>query len=121
MTRGPADRRRAERRGRSAERLALLLLLAKGYRPVARRAKTPLGEIDLLVRRGTVLAAVEVKARPTLTDAAGAIAPRQWDRVARALSWYVSGRPALAGLDLRFDAVLVAGWRARHVPDAWRP
>lgn len=115
------ERRRAERRGQGAENWAALLLLAKGYRPLARRLKTPVGEIDLLVRRGGVLAVVEVKARRTLDQAAEAIPERQWRRIARALEWYLAGRPALAGLTIRFDAVLLAGWRMRHLPDAWRP
>ncbi len=116
-----AGKRDAERRGHGAERLAALLLLAKGYRPLARRLKTPVGEIDLLARRGGVLAAVEVKARRTLDQAAEAIPERQWRRIARALEWYLAGRPELAELTVRFDAVLLAGWRIRHVQDAWRP
>ena len=80
-----------------------------------------MGEIDLLVRRGGVLAAVEVKARRTLDQAAEAIPERQWQRIARALEWYIAGRPGLAEMTIRFDAVLLAGWRMRHIPDAWRP
>lgn len=114
-------RKRAERRGRRAETLAFLFLLAKGYRPVARRLKTPVGELDLVMRRGGVLAIIEVKARPSLGQAAEAIAPRQWQRLSRATQWLVAGRPALADLSIRFDAVLVSGLSVRHVPDAWRP
>ena len=115
------DRKKAERRGRSAETLAFLFLLLKGYRPVARRLKTPVGEMDLVMRKGGVLAVVEVKARPSLDAAAEAIRPRQWQRLMRAADWLIAGRPGLAGLSIRFDAVLVAGLSLRHIPDAWRP
>lgn len=119
---GARDRRGAERGGRRAEALAALLLQAKGYRILARRLRTPVGEIDLVARRGDVLVAVEVKARGRPDDAAQAIAPRQWGRLARALDWARAGRPDWAGLALRFDAVLLAPWRVpRHVADAWRP
>lgn len=114
-------KRRAEKRGRSAETLAFLFLLLKGYRPVARRLKTPVGELDLVLRKGDVLAVVEVKARPSLDQAAEAISPRQWQRLTRAVAWLVAGRPALARLSIRFDAVLVSGFLVRHVSDAWRP
>ena len=116
-----ADRKQAEKRGRGAETLALLYLLAKGYRPAARRLKTPVGEIDLVMRRGDILAVVEVKARPDLDRAAEAITPRQRQRLQRAAEWLIAGKPAFAGLSIRFDAVLVSGLRVRHVPDAWRP
>ena len=115
------SRKQAERRGRWAETLAFLFLLAKGYRPVARRLKTPVGELDLVMRRGGVLAVVEVKARPSLSQAAEAIRPRQWQRLLRAAQWLTAGRPGLAALSIRFDAVLVSGLTVRHVPDAWRP
>ncbi len=114
-------RRRAERWGRYAEAAAALALLVKGYRPVARRLKTPAGEIDIVARRGRTLAIVEVKARATLDGAAFALGPRQQRRLARAAA-VAAGRPALAGLDVRFDVVLVAPWRwPRHLKDAWRP
>lgn len=116
-----AQKKQAERRGRWAETIALLHLLVRGYRPVARRLKTPVGEIDLVMRRGTVLAVVEVKARPSLDEAAEAIRPRQWQRLLRAAEWLMAGRPGLSALSIRFDAVLVSGLAVRHVPDAWRP
>lgn len=116
-----AQKRQAERRGRWAETLAFLYLLLKGYRPVVRRMKTPVGELDLVMRRGDVLVVVEVKARPSLAQAAEAIRPRQQQRLARATEWLLAGRPALAELSIRFDAVLVSGLAIRHLPDAWRP
>ncbi|HZH27308.1 MAG TPA: YraN family protein [Azospirillaceae bacterium] len=120
--RASAYRRRAERRGRIAETIARLLLNLKGYRIVASRLRTPVGEIDLLARRGGVLAVVEVKTRPTLADAGDAVSYAQRHRLARAAVAVLAGRTDLAGLTVRFDAVLVPrrGW-PRHLPDAWRP
>jgi len=114
-------RRAAERRGKSAELLCLWQLRLKGYRILARRYKTPVGEIDLIVRRGQVLAAVEVKARADFITAGEAITPRQQRRVARALAHFIGGRSDLAALAARFDVMLVAPRRwPRHVIDAWR-
>lgn len=116
------DRRRAERQGRWAERLAAQYLRLKGYRILARGWRAPEGEIDLVARRGRVLALVEVKARPSAADAAYAIQPRQRRRIERAALRFLSQHPQLAACDLRFDALLVAPWRwPRHLIDAWRP
>lgn len=114
--------RAAHATGLRAERLAGLLLRLKGYRILARRMKTRAGEIDLIVRRGGVVAFVEVKARADLDAAAEALFMRQRARLARAAELFLAARPALAHLDMRFDLVLVAPRRfPRHLPDAWRP
>ena len=116
------DRRRAERRGRGAEALAAVLLILKGHRILARRARTPVGEIDLIARKGPTLIFAEVKARATLDAGAQALVPRQRQRIARAAEAFVRARPGLAGLDWRFDLIVVAGgWRLRHLKDVWRP
>jgi len=115
------DRQRAWRRGWWAETLCAVYLRLHGYRILSRRMRTPVGEIDVLVRRGRVLAVVEVKARGDLALAAESVTDRQKQRLIRAAGWVVSGRPDLAALDLRFDVMLVAPWRLpRHVVDAWR-
>lgn len=117
-----ARRRAAERLGLRAETWAALWLILKGYRVLARRVKTPAGEIDLVVRRGGVVAAVEVKARPSLESAVAAVSLRQRLRVARGLESFLAGRPDLAGLDRRFDLVAVRPWRLpAHLADIWRP
>ncbi len=117
-----AKRRRAVRRGRIGEAAAAVWLLCKGYRILGRRVKTPVGEIDILARRGSVVAVVEVKARPTAAAAAEAIGARQRRRLERAAHWLLARRPDLAGADIRFDAILIAPFRAPcHVVDAWRP
>jgi putative endonuclease len=77
-----AERQVAFRLGLSAETRAAALLLAKGFRIVARRWRSPVGEIDLVARRGRLLVFVEVKARGVLEDAAEAVTPRQQRRIA---------------------------------------
>lgn len=112
------DGRARRSRGRRAEALALLALLVRGYRPVARNLKTPVGEIDLVVRRRGVLAVIEVKTRGTLADAAESIRPDQQARIRRAAEWLLNRRPDLAHLTIRFDAMLVlpARW-PKHLVD----
>jgi putative endonuclease len=116
-----ARRRRAERRGRLAEWLCLWHLRLRGWRIVAQGWRCPAGEIDIIARRGRVLAIIEVKSRPNLGVAAAALAPRQRRRIARAAEAFLGARPDLAGLDLRFDLMLVAPRRLpRHWRGAWR-
>ena len=115
-------RRAAYRHGHLAEAAALLWLCIKFYRPIARRYRTPLGEIDLIVKRGRTLAFVEVKARASSADALGAVGRFAERRIADAADLWLARHPAAAGLDLRFDMVVVTPWRLpRHVPDAFRP
>jgi putative endonuclease len=116
-----AAKRRAQRRGHVAEMVCLWHLRLRGWRILARRFRVPSGEVDLIARRGGVLAAIEVKARGTLADAAESVGPRQRRRVARALDHFVAMRPELARLSLRYDVMLVTPRRLpRHLADAWR-
>jgi putative endonuclease len=104
-----------------AEFLCRVHLRLRGWRIVARDWRCPAGEIDIVARRGKVLAIIEVKARATAADAMSAITPRQRRRIARATSAFLVARPELAGLAVRFDVMLVARLRTpRHLPDAWR-
>jgi putative endonuclease len=115
-----AQRRKAEIWGRRAERLAKIALALKGYRILEHRCRLASGEIDLVVRRGKVIAAVEVKARTVHDDEA--ISATQWQRIARTLELYLSRKPELAGLERRFDRIDVAPRRwPRHSKDVWRP
>jgi len=117
-----AERRRAFRRGHWAERLCAAHLRLRGYRVIARRLRTPAGEIDLVARRAGTLAVIEVKARADESAAAEAITARQRARILDATRWFLAGRRDLAALSIRFDAMLVTPWRwPRHVTDAWRP
>jgi putative endonuclease len=117
--RDTAARRRAERHGRGAETRALLALLVKGYLPLARRVRTPVGEIDLIVKRGRVLAFVEVKARADAEEALAAAA-RSRERILRAAEWWLAAHPRHAKAEPRFDVVLIAPGRfPAHIPGAF--
>lgn len=118
-------RQKAHRLGHAAEWRAVWRLRLAGYSILARRYKTRLGEIDIVARRGGVLAFVEVKARADAATAADALGGRQFGRVSRAASLFVARHPRLAACSVRFDAVLVSGspwWRLwpTHLPDVWR-
>ena len=115
-----SDRIRAGARGRSGETVAAWWLRLKGYRILARDLRCPVGEIDLVARRGPTLAIVEVKARPDRDRAAEAITPRQRRRIEAATGWYLAAHPALAGCNIRFDAVLVTPGRLpQHLEGCW--
>jgi putative endonuclease len=115
-------RREAYRHGHVAEAAAMLFLLAKGFRPIARRYKTPLGEVDLIVKRGRLIAFIEVKARVLERDALESVGPASEKRIVEAADLWLAKHPAAAGYDLRYDMVLLMPWRLpRHVPDAFRP
>ena len=113
-------RRLAWRFGRLGEALCAWRLRLCGWRLLARDVRTPVGELDLVVRRGRMLAFVEVKARSD----AGVNEPltaHQRRRIVRAAAAYLAARPDLAGLDIRFDVMLVGRARLpRHLPAAFR-
>lgn len=106
----------AFRSGHAAEWVAAVLLMAKGYRILGFRLKDRAAEIDLLARRGRVLAVVEVKRRATLEAARLALKPAQYDRLIAAGQAIRRKRPALQSLDLRIDMVALAPGRfPRHL------
>lgn len=112
-------RREAEARGRRAERIAAWWLRMKGYRIVAQRVRTPVGEVDIIARRWRTTAFVEVKARATLAELDVAIDRHRLTRVAAAAS-ALAQRHAFPGGDIRIDVVLVAPGRLpRHLPNVW--
>ncbi len=113
-------RKRSERHGHRAERLAAWFLRLKGYRVIARRWRTGAGEIDLVVKRGRVLAFVEVKARADLLAGLEAVTPAARARIARAGAAWVSRYPAAGTLDLRYDIIVMRRRRwPVHVPNAF--
>lgn len=107
--------------GRRGEVWAALLLMAKGYRILGFRLKTPQAEIDLLAKRGPVLAVVEVKRRTSLEAALETVTFDQRDRLRRAGAALAANRPALAACVIRLDLVALAPGRLpMHIPDAWK-
>ena len=106
---------RSWREGHGAEWIAALWLMLKGYRILGFRLKTRAGEIDILARRGRVLAVVEVKRRATLEAAQAALTPQQTARLVSAVQQVAHGRKALQGLQIRLDIVALAPGRfPRH-------
>ncbi len=115
--RGAAGRRA----GRRGEVLAAIWLMAKGYRILGFRLKTPQAEIDLLALRGQTLAVVEVKRRGDLLTALEAVGFDQRERLRRAGLAIAAQRPRLSGAAVRLDLMALAPGRLpRHIPDAWK-
>lgn len=116
-----ARKQRAYRLGLWAEWACLLLLICKGYRPLARRFRTPQGEVDIIARRGDTLAFVEVKARHSHRAAAEAVSKRQQRRIVQAATEFMARRKDYNRCYGRFDLMLVSPWRLPcHVVNAWR-
>lgn len=111
-------RQRAEQQGRRGEALAAWYLRLTGWRILARREKTPRGEIDLIARRGRTLAMIEVKWRRNAADLALALDQRRLRRVVAAAE-AAAPRFLRPGDDLRIDAILLAPGRwPRHIANA---
>jgi putative endonuclease len=106
--------------GISAESRAAAYLVAKGFRILSRRWKSPLGELDIVARRRKLLIFVEVKARATLDAAAESIDARTQRRIAAAAEAWLATYPQPNVTDMRFDAMLVApGKIPRHIQGAF--
>jgi putative endonuclease len=121
LSRRAPIRQIAERRGRTAEAWCALLLRLSGYRILATRLKTPVGELDLVARRGRLLVVVEVKARESWEAAGEAVSAAQRRRIERATGWLQASQPALSALSVRFDVMLVRPWRwPQRLAGAWR-
>jgi putative endonuclease len=117
--RSTATRRVAEEAGRRGERLAAWWLRLKGWQILDRRVRTPAGEVDLVAKRGALIAFVEVKARRSAAELDHAIDQRRLARVAAAAELLMP-RYATAGEDIRVDVVLLApGTCPRHIENAW--
>ena len=114
------SRKASHRAGIIAEYVALVWLMLKGYWPVALRYKTAVGEIDLVVRRGSVLAFVEVKLRQTAMAAAYAVHEKNQSRVLRAAQYFLNHYPHYAQHTVRFDVCLVPWYGLpQHIPQAF--
>ena len=111
----------ARRSGRRSEVWAALWLMARGYRILGFRLKTPQAEIDLLAKKGPVLAVVEVKSRANIEAALEAVGFDQRERLRRAGTSLAARRPGLADCAVRLDLLALAPRRLpRHIPDAWK-
>ncbi|MBB4617546.1 YraN family protein [Sphingomonas abaci] len=114
-----AHRQEAEQAGRRGERLAGWWLRLKGWQVLDRRVRTPAGEVDLVARKGRLVAFIEVKTRAAAADLDWAIDERRLARVAAAAELLMP-RYAGPGDDIRVDVLLLApGCRPRHIENAW--
>lgn len=114
------DKRGSYRLGLAAEQFAAWGLRLRGYRILACRYKTPVGEIDLVARKGRTLIFVEVKARNNLSTALQSVTPHMKKRIVRAALCFIARNSACSGYDMRFDLVAVAPpfyWK--HLDNAW--
>ena len=107
--------------GLLAEALCRAYLRLHGWRILSSRYKCSRGEIDIIARRGRMLAMVEVKARSTQGDALAAVSPRQWLRIHDAANDFLAHNQQLTPCDVRFDVMAVASLWPTHIRDAWRP
>ncbi|MCA1490281.1 YraN family protein [Sinorhizobium alkalisoli] len=115
-----ARKLKALKRGLLAEYRAALCLMLKGYRIVAMRHRTRLGEIDIIARRGELVAIVEVKARTTFDGAVFAVSASSQRRIRAASDLWLSSQPDFHRLSVRYDIIAVLPWRwPRHLPDAF--
>jgi putative endonuclease len=116
-----AKREAAEARGRFAETRAVAALTAEGYALLAQRARTPAGELGLVVEKDGLLVFVEVKARATLTEAAFSLGARQQARLLAAGEVWMARNPGHGVAGVRFDVLLVdARGQVRRIADALR-
>jgi putative endonuclease len=114
------ERVAAFRLGLSAESRAAMLLIAKAYRILARRWKTPFGEVDIVARRRHTLVFVEVKARATADEAIEAVTARSQQRIIRAAEMWLGHHPEDGKGDVRFDVIVVTpGKMPQHIPNAF--
>ncbi len=112
---------RAQQGGQGAEARAAAALEAEGWAVLARRARTPAGELDLVAEREGLLAFIEVKARPSLAEAAFALGPRQRARLLAAAECWLAENPGHGAKGMRFDVMLVAAdGGLRRIADAFR-
>lgn len=102
-----------------AEYLAAMALFCKGYRVLKLRAKTPVGEIDVLAAKGLTLIAVEVKASKDFDRTAARVDGHKRSRVARCLDWLRTQHSYQHYTDFRFDVIAIAPWRFYHMMNAW--
>ncbi len=115
-----AKRKQAERKGRRAEWVAVVFLTLSGYSVVARRFKVKSGEIDIIAKRGSLIAFIEVKARSSLEEAITAVTPRNRRRIEAAGRSFISRYPRFSECALRYDICAAAPWRFRWWKNAWR-
>jgi putative endonuclease len=110
----------AFQQGISAESKAAAMLLMKGYHILARRFRSPVGELDIVARRRGTLVFVEVKARASYEEAVEAVTEPQRRRIVAGAEFWLASHPQEGQGDIRFDVVIVTPGRLpQHIPNAF--
>jgi putative endonuclease len=113
-------RAKAYRQGLFAETLAAFLFRLKGYKIIAQRYRSPVGEIDLVALKNKRLVFVEVKRRKALDDAAWTVPAKQKRRIVRAAQYWLASHPDYTTYTIAFDVLLAAPWAwPRHIENAF--
>jgi putative endonuclease len=121
LSRGLEERRRREQLGRDAEEQAAAFLIAQGYDIIARRLRTPGGEVDLIAHQAPVLAFVEVKARASVGRGMPSLSERQAARIAAAAEFFLAENEGYEDTYMRLDLIVVTpGAAPHHFPNAWQ-
>ena len=113
-------RQQREAKGRLAENWASLFLQLKGYRVLKRRFQNPMGEVDLILKKGRTLIFCEVKARHSLDKGLEALAPFQQKRITNGARYFQCQHSQFNNYDCRFDYIIVNGLRCYHLKNAWQ-
>ena len=113
-------KQQAYRFGLWAEWVCILRLWLSGHRILARRMRNPFGEIDLIAKRANIIVFIEVKARQSLEDGLHALSTQQQQRIMKSASSWLASHPKYAGLDMRFDLMVVTNpFRVRTIKHAF--
>lgn len=118
-----AEKRAYEKAGHRAETLACLYLRLKGYRILERRFKVRQGEVDIIARKGDIIAMIEVKQRASQKAAENSVSYENQSRLMDAAEIYINGQRHLSGtaFELRYDFLYVIGrWKIQHIPNAFQ-
>ncbi|MEM7619197.1 MAG: YraN family protein [Pseudomonadota bacterium] len=107
-------------KGHYAESIATAYLMLKGYQILAKRHRAPVGEVDVIAKRSSLLCFCEVKLRANLNAGAWAVTPHQQQRIIRAAEHWLQRFPQYHENDIRFDVICLAPWKwPRHIKNAF--
>lgn len=107
------------KKGRWSEKRAIVILRVKGYKILAERFKTPVGEIDVIASKRKQLVFIEVKKRPSLSEALHSLSLFQRKRIIQAAKMYLSKHPQWVTREIRFDVIAFWPWGWRHLQNSW--
>jgi len=113
-------RKKALAKGHRGEWLAAFALQIKGYKILERGFRTKLGEIDIIAKKGNLIAIIEVKARRDIHSALDAVNYDSQRRISNAADIWLSMRRDFGELSVRFDIIaIVPGKWPKHFPGAF--